>query len=371
VSLLVLIAGFVALVPASALAAPAATTPKVEVKVVEVSGLLDRITARFLRSEIASAQAGEVIVVRLDSPGTVASPDEITALEDTLRATQATVGIWVGPSGARAGGEAPRLLRAATVVATADKAPTLGDFLVSLDTVPTKVVQNPGRPPQRQLADNVRVSFAEPSFAQQLLHAVSTPSAAYLLLVVALLLIVFELFTGGIGVAGFVAVICLALAGYGLGALPTRPLALALVALGIAGCAIDVQVGVPRTWTVIGSVVFAAGSIFLFDGLRVPLLVLVLVLGATLLFMISGVPAVVRTRFSTPTIGRESMVGELGLAATDVAPDGVVTVREAPWRARTNRATPIRAGDEVRVASIDGLLLEVEPLEGAAKDAGH
>src|SRR3546814_17732562 len=79
-------------------------------------------------------------------------------------------------------------------------------------------------------------------------------------------------------------------------------------------------------------------------------------------------PSMVRTRFSTPTIGREWMVGELGVAQGPVAPDGIVTVRDAPWRARTNRATPIEPGQQVRVASIDGLLLEVEPLDGAARD---
>jgi membrane-bound serine protease (ClpP class) len=46
----------------------------------------------------------------------------------------------------------------------------------------------------------------------------------------------------------------------------------------------------------------------------------------------------------------------------------VVEVRGAPWRARTNRATPVPVGDAVRVVEVDGLLLEVEPLEGAAKD---
>jgi membrane-bound serine protease (ClpP class) len=76
----------------------------------------------------------------------------------------------------------------------------------------------------------------------------------------------------------------------------------------------------------------------------------------------------VRSRFSTPTIGREWMVGEEGVAATAVDPDGTVLVRDAPWKARTNRVTPIPAGDPVRVASIEGLVLEVEPLEGAARD---
>ena len=49
-------------------------------------------------------------------------------------------------------------------------------------------------------------------------------------------------------------------------------------------------------------------------------------------------------------------------------PDGVVEVREARWRARTNRATPVEPGDSIRVVAIDGVTLEIEPLDGAAKD---
>jgi membrane-bound serine protease (ClpP class) len=86
------------------------------------------------------------------------------------------------------------------------------------------------------------------------------------------------------------------------------------------------------------------------------------------LSMLGGMPAMVRSRFSTPTIGREWMVGEEGTARTAVSPEGIVVVRGAPWRARTNRATPIVEGESVRVAAIDGLLLEVEPLHGAARD---
>ena len=86
------------------------------------------------------------------------------------------------------------------------------------------------------------------------------------------------------------------------------------------------------------------------------------------LAMVSGMPAMVRARFGTPTIGRESMVGELGEAVGSIDPDGVVAVRGATWRARTNRATPIGAGEQARVVAIDGLTLEVEPEEGGARD---
>jgi membrane-bound serine protease (ClpP class) len=77
--------------------------------------------------------------------------------------------------------------------------------------------------------------------------------------------------------------------------------------------------------------------------------------------MLAAMPSVVRARFSTPTIGRESVVGEVGQATADLHPDGMVRVRDALWRARTNRATPIAAGDAVRVVGVEGLVLQVEP----------
>jgi membrane-bound serine protease (ClpP class) len=88
----------------------------------------------------------------------------------------------------------------------------------------------------------------------------------------------------------------------------------------------------------------------------------------TVAFFVSAMPVAVRSRFSTPTIGRESLIGEMGEAAVEIAPDGVILLRDARWRARTNRATPIPAGSAVRVVEVDGLVLEVEPEEGGAQD---
>ena len=62
------------------------------------------------------------------------------------------------------------------------------------------------------------------------------------------------------------------------------------------------------------------------------------------------------------------MIGARGTAIDDISPEGSVRVHDAAWRARTNRATPIPRGAEINVVAIDGVTLEVEPLEGAAKD---
>jgi len=92
------------------------------------------------------------------------------------------------------------------------------------------------------------------------------------------------------------------------------------------------------------------------------------VIGLTVLFFVWGMTAAVRARFSTPTVGREGMVGRLGTAEVPIDPDGIAMIDGARWRARTNRATPLAAGDPVRVVEIDGLVLEVEPEEGGAED---
>jgi membrane-bound serine protease (ClpP class) len=141
-----------------------------------------------------------------------------------------------------------------------------------------------------------------------------------------------------------------------------------LLVFAMFGYAVDIQTGVPRAWTGIATLSFVLGSLLLYDGVALSWITLVAgVIGMTIA-MIAGMPAMVRTRFSTPTIGREWMIGEEGEARTPIAPDGTVVVRGAPWKARTNRATPIAVGQPVRVAAIEGLVLDVEPLAGAARD---
>ena len=141
-----------------------------------------------------------------------------------------------------------------------------------------------------------------------------------------------------------------------------------ILAVSMFALAIDVQTGVPRIWTGIGIVLFVIFSFTVFDGLSLSwITLLVAILGVVLAFL-AGMPSMVRTRFSTPTIGREWMIGEMGRAVTALDPDGVVQVRDALWRASTNRATPIDELDRVRVVSIDGLVLEVEPETGGARD---
>jgi membrane-bound serine protease (ClpP class) len=217
------------------------------------------------------------------------------------------------------------------------------------------------------------VRFAKLTLVDQLFHTVASPPVAYLLLLTGLALLIFEFFTAGVGIAGAVGAVCTVLAFTGLAVLPTRTWALALIMLAMLAFAVDVQVGIPRFWTGVGIVLTIIGSWFLFEpipgsSMRPSWLALIAGIGGIALTFIVGMPSMVRTRFATPTIGREWMIGQEGNAIEAVDPEGLVTVGSATWRARTNRATPIAAGEPIRVAGIDGVTLDVEPLEGAARD---
>jgi membrane-bound serine protease (ClpP class) len=391
-------------------AAAPPTTSRPHIDIIQVNGLIDRIEADFVDRSVRNAARGgaEVLVVQLSSTAGVISAAQTDALAATVEHAPVPVAVWVGPNGSRAYGPGYAIWRAAPLRGVAPgtrvgnapagdpltgrtlssgdalaqqvaniTAPTLGDFVVDLDlqqvgsvTLHTaQVTRGPHGEPRR--VPTVDTRFHKITLLEQLLHTAASPSIAYLMLVIGLLLVALEFFTAGIGIAAFCGTGALVLASYGLGALPIRPWALVLIGIGLFGFCVDLQAGVPRVWTGIGTVALIVGTLRLYQHVHMsPLAVVAGVLG-TALFMLAGMPAMVRARFSTPTIGRESIVGESGVALGAIEPEGTVEVRGAPWRARTNRATPIAAGADIRVVAIDGLLLEVEPESGGARDAHH
>jgi membrane-bound serine protease (ClpP class) len=217
------------------------------------------------------------------------------------------------------------------------------------------------------------VRFSKLSLVDQVFHTAASPAVAYLLLLAGLCLLVFEFFTAGVGIAGVVGAVAVVLASTGLATLPARGWAVGVILAAVLAFAIDVQVGIPRLWTAVGVVLTVVGSLWLFEPLpgttlRPSWITLLAGIGGVVLAFVVGMPSMVRARFATPTIGREWMIGAIGEVVETVDPDGVVSVGDARWRARTNRATPVGAGQPVRVVAIDGVTLEVEPLEGAARD---
>jgi membrane-bound serine protease (ClpP class) len=413
------LAGLVGLGARQAAAAP--TTAPVDV--VEVNGLFDQVEADAVDHAIdrAARDGSQAVVLQMNTGGSVVSRQRMTEVATHIAHSPVLVAIWVGPSGAQAYGAAGQLLGAAAVTGMApgshignfgaplvvdgkplaigppdlqdrvvgaveartlgvlklgkddNGTPVLGDMIVVLNgvtyqgrTLETATVVQKNGSDRRQPTGTPR--FFKLGLVPRLLHTAASPPVTYLLLTIGLALLVFEFFTAGVGVAGLVGAICLVLGCYGVGALPVRDWAVALLVLSMLAFAVDVQTGVPRFWTGVGTVFFVLASVFLVRGHVLPWLTLVVGIGGVLLAFVSGMPSMVRSRFATPTIGREWMLGETGTAASAVSPEGVVLVGSGRWRARTNRATPIAAGDRVRVVAIDGVTLEVEPESGGARD---
>jgi membrane-bound serine protease (ClpP class) len=138
--------------------------------------------------------------------------------------------------------------------------------------------------------------------------------------------------------------------------------------ISMAAFGVDLQTGVPRFWTIIGSVLLVLGSLRLFVSHSMSWLTLTGGIVLTLAFVLSGMPALIRTRYGTSTLGRDWMIGEMAVAATELAPEGTVLFQNAQWRAKVNRLTPIKEGEAARIVGLEGLVLEVEPEEGGAVD---
>ncbi len=384
------------------------------VDVVAVNGLIDEIEADFIIDSVGRAnQAGDVVavVLQMDSAGAAVSDDRLNEVAEAIVESVIPVSIWIGASGSSALGGAAELVQIAdasgitpgsdigdvgtqrldrSVFGDLFEGPAaaglnrtfsgeaaveaglvdsfdavLVNHVGGLDAVDTKTVEVDGKEQQQPVQ---RVRLSKLPLQVQLMHTAASPSVAYLLLIIGLGLLLFEFFTAGVGVAGVVGAGFVLLGGFGVAELPFTGWALGLLLFSFLAFAIDMQTGIPRVWTAIGMVAFTVGSLFLFVEFRPTWIALVVGIGGMAIVVFSGMPAMIRTRFATPTIGREWMIGELGTVTTDVSPDGMVEIRGAEWRARTNRATPVLQGERIRVVEIDGLVLEVEPEEGGAID---
>ena len=401
------------------------------VDVVEVSGLIDEIVANEIEQAIdrAESSSSQAIILQVNSLGGVISTTRMEALFNKIIGSKIPIAVWVGPTTARAYGSAAQLLAVADVSAMADGTrigktgkllttsagevsfgdasatlrvstlnskeaknrgalklttddegvPVLRNMLLAMNGLSIKgrvlqtVVDVKSESGDELVREAATTRFFKLGFFEQLLHTAASPPIAYLFFVIGLALIIFEFFTAGIGVAGVVGAICILLGGHGLATLPIRGASLALMILAMLIMSIDVQVGIPRFFTGLGLALLAISSLTLFrdsDGgeIRLSWLTFISSMITISLTFVVGMPSMVRTRFATPTIGREWMIGSTGKAVGAINPLGIVRIHDAQWRARTNRATPIQDGQELRVAAIDGVTLEVEPLEGAARD---
>jgi membrane-bound serine protease (ClpP class) len=211
------------------------------------------------------------------------------------------------------------------------------------------------------------VRVEEPGLLSRILHAVTNPTVAYVLLVLGFWALVFEIAQPGIGFAGFAGAVALVLAFYAFSVLPLNVAGLALLLLGLVLFTIDVFTAGLGVFTAGGTIALAFGSVLLFSGvseeIAVPIWVIVLLVGGSFLFFGFAMTVAMRARKRPSITGHEGLVGLLGESRADLSPEGQVWVKGAMWRARALNG-PIGKGRPVRVRRVDGLLLIVQEERG-------
>jgi len=210
--------------------------------------------------------------------------------------------------------------------------------------------------------DPVTVRFTELGPVDRVLHAAASPTWIFVLLVLGLAALAFELTQPGFGFAGFSGAGMVGLAAYGLTVVPFSPIGLGVLVLGIGAMTLDVRLRRLGPLTAAGLIAFASGSVLVFadvsDAIDLSLwLVAGMVVGA-LLYWGFILTVAVKTR-ERLTSSQRGLVGLTGETRGDLEPEGLVFVKGALWRGRSADG-PIPSGTRIRVRAVEGLILRVE-----------
>ncbi len=212
---------------------------------------------------------------------------------------------------------------------------------------------------------DLTVDNYEADWRTQLLAVITDPNIAYMLMLAGIYGLLFEGYNPGAIVPGVVGSICLLLALFAFQVLPVNYAGLALILLGVILIIAEAFVPSFGALGLGGVAAFVFGSIILLDteipGMAIARSIIVGIALTASSLMLIMVYALMRMRRRPAVSGAESMLGKIAEVLEDFEQSGAVFINGERWNAQT--ATAVKRGDKVRVASIDGLILEITPLE--------
>lgn len=204
------------------------------------------------------------------------------------------------------------------------------------------------------------------SFIERLLLMLTDPNIAFLLLAIGVQSILIEISSPGGWVAGFIGVICLALAAYGMGVLPVNWFGLIFLITAFALFILDIKAPTHGALTAAGVGSFIVGALVLFNSPGTPQFQrvstpLVILVGLAIGGMFAVILAIaLRAQRAPARMGAESLVHRVGVARDWSGASGQVQLGSELWSAESAAgADRIRKGDAVEVVKIEGLRLIV------------
>jgi len=241
----------------------------------------------------------------------------------------------------------------------------LSDLLRQLDG---KKVNVSGVATVLNLKGAVVTPIAE-TFIEGILDLLTNPNIVFLLLSVGVQALLIELSHPGGWFAGFVGVVLLSLAIYGLGILPVNWFGLVFLVVAFVLFILDIKAPTHGALTAAGTGSFIAGALILFNSARVPgfshvsiplVIFMGLLMGGTFLVVVLIAVRAMKTPLVT---GRETLAGKTGMTHTMLDPRGEVQVAGERWSAiAVPEDSPIAAGTRIEVVRVDGVKLIVKKL---------
>ena len=198
------------------------------------------------------------------------------------------------------------------------------------------------------------------NFVEQVLHTITNPTIAFILLTIGVNAILFELSSPGGYAAGIVGAVCLLLAFYALGVLPVNYTGLIFIALAFVLFVVELKAPTHGVLTAGGVVSLVAGALLLFNSplYRVSISAVVAVAVVTGLFFAFALAKVIQIRRKPPVTGMEGLVGREGVARTRLDPEGTVLVQGELWRSTADGGA-IERDERVTVVAVEGFALRV------------
>jgi membrane-bound serine protease (ClpP class) len=196
----------------------------------------------------------------------------------------------------------------------------------------------------------------------QFLDAIADPNVAYILLMIGLVGLYFELSNPGLILPGVLGGISLVLALYAMQALPVNYAGLVLIFLGTAMFVAEFSVVSHGLLSIGGTVAVVLGSVMLIDSADPAMQISNKVLYPTLVFFAVAAIGVVwlaaKSRRTRAVTGVEAMVGTAGVVKEDLKPEGMIFIHGEMWNAVCEGFIP--AGEKVIVQSVEGLKVRVK-----------